>query len=280
MPELPEVQTVVTSLRPRVTGATLAAVRLNRSDIVSPAGVDLQALLTGRAVASIDRRAKRIVFTLDGGERFYVHLGMTGQLTVEAAGAEVRAHTHLVIELRSDGGSERRSDEGKMELRFRDPRRFGGVFWLGAESADRGLGPEPLTLRVGQLGKLLARTRRPIKAALLDQTMIAGIGNIYADEALFAAGVHPLRVANSLTGEEVARLNRAIKGVLRRAIRARGSTLRDFVDADNEPGGYRAKHRVYDREGETCRGCRSAVIERIVLTGRSTCFCPKCQRVG
>jgi formamidopyrimidine-DNA glycosylase len=270
---LPEVQTVVTTLRPRVTGATLGAVRLNRTDIVSPAGVDLAPLLTGRAVASVDRRAKRIVFTLDGGERFYIHLGMTGQLTVESPDAPVRPHTHLVIELGPRGA---RSERG-CELRFRDPRRFGGVFWLGTESADRGLGPEPLTLRPGRLVKLLAATRRPIKSALLDQTMIAGIGNIYADEALFGAGVHPLRLANSLTVDEIGRLNRAIKQVLRRAIRARGSTLRDFVDADNAPGGYRAKHLVYDREGERCRRCRRGVIERIVLTGRSTCFCPRCQ---
>lgn len=273
MPELPEVQTVVTTLRPRVTGATLARVRLHRTDIVSPAGVDLPPLLTGRAITAVDRRAKRIVFTLDDNERFYVHLGMTGQLTVESPDAPVRPHTHLVVELHK---RQARSDK-REELRFRDPRRFGGVFWLGAESPDRGLGPEPLTLRPARLAGLLAATRRPIKSALLDQTMIAGIGNIYADEALFAAAIHPLRPGNSLTPDEVARLNRAIKQVLRRAIRARGSTLRDFVDADNAPGGYRAKHQVYDREGERCRRCRKCAIERIVLTGRSTCFCPQCQ---
>jgi formamidopyrimidine-DNA glycosylase len=262
------------SLRPRVTGATLARVRVNRIDIVSPAGVDLPPLLTGRAITAVERRAKRIVFTLEGGERFYVHLGMTGQLTVEPPGAPVRPHTHMVFELRR--GTKARRHEG-LELRFRDPRRFGGVFWLGAESPDQGLGPEPLTLRPGRLAKLLAATRRPIKSALLDQTMIAGIGNIYADEALFGAGIHPLRPGNSLSGEEVGRLNRAIKLVLRRAIRARGSTLRDFVDADNAPGEYRTKHLVYDREGERCRRCRKHAIERIVLTGRSTCFCPRCQ---
>ena len=162
------------------------------------------------------------------------------------------------------------------ELRFRDPRRFGGVFWLGCESADRGLGPEPLTLKAQKLAKQLARTRRAIKAALLDQAVIAGIGNIYADEALYLAGIHPLTPANEMSAEQVGRLNRAIKLTLRRAIKARGSTLRDFVDADNAPGGYRSKHQVYDRAGERCRRCKS-VIERIVLTGRSTCFCPRCQ---
>ena len=147
---------------------------------------------------------------------------------------------------------------------------------MGCESAERGLGPEPLTLRPERLGKQLARTRRAVKAALLDQVVIAGIGNIYADEALYLAQIHPLTPANELSGEQVGQLNRAIKLTLRRAIRARGSTLRDFVDADNEPGGYRSKHQVYDREGEPCRRCKG-VIERIVLTGRSTCFCPRCQ---
>jgi formamidopyrimidine-DNA glycosylase len=277
MPELPEVQTVVSSLAPRVTGARIAKLHLFRIDIVSPAGLDLPPLLTGRTITAVDRRAKRIVFTLDGCDQFYVHLGMTGQLTIEQSRAEVRKHTHLMIDLEACHATKRRSDEGKMQIRFRDPRRFGGVFWLGGDGPDRGLGPEPLTLRPANLAKALAKTRRAIKAALLDQTVVAGIGNIYADECLFLARVHPLRQANSLSAEEVGRLNRAIKLTLRRAIAARGSTLRDFVNADNEPGGYRSKHKVYDRAGENCPSCKG-VIQRIVLTGRSTCFCPTCQK--
>jgi formamidopyrimidine-DNA glycosylase len=268
MPELPEGQTVVSTLAPRVTGARVRRVQLNRTDIVSPMGIDLAGLLKGRKITAVDRRAKRIVFTVDGCDRFYIHLGMSGQLTLEAPGAEVKRHTHLVVTLDVTGKA--------IELRFRDPRRFGGVFWLGCERADGGLGPEPLTLRPATLAKALARTRRPIKAALLDQQVIAGIGNIYADESLFLAGVHPLTLANSLTIEDVSRLNRGIKRVLRRAIAARGSTLRDYVNADNAPGEYRSKHQVYGREGEPCRNCKTA-IERIVLTGRSTCFCPRCQ---
>jgi formamidopyrimidine-DNA glycosylase len=276
MPELPEVQTVVSTLRPKVSGVRVGRVRLHRTDIVSPGGTDLPPLLEGRTITGVERRAKRIVFTVDGCDQFYVHLGMTGQLTVEGGEAPVRTHTHLVVELeKSDAGSQN-PNGGRLELRFRDPRRFGGVFWLGCEPADRGLGPEPLTLKTPALAKQLARTRRAIKAALLDQAVIAGIGNIYADEALYLAGIHPLTPANELSEEQVAQLNRAIKLTLRRAIKARGSTLRDFVDADNEPGGYRSKHQVYDRGGEKCRRCKS-VIERIVLTGRSTCFCPRCQ---
>jgi formamidopyrimidine-DNA glycosylase len=271
MPELPEVQTVVSSLGPRVVGARVVGVRLNRTDIVTPIGTDLASLLVGRKITGVGRRAKRIVFTVDGCDRFYIHLGMSGQLTLEKSGTEVKKHTHLVVTLAGKGAGE------AVELRFRDPRRFGGIFWLGCETAEEGLGPEPLTLSPSRLAKALTRTRRPIKSALLDQRLIAGLGNIYADECLFLAGVHPLTLANALSSDDVGRLNRAIKRVLRRAIAARGSTLRDYVDADNAPGEYRTKHQVYGREGEPCRTCKTT-IERIVLTGRSTCFCPNCQK--
>lgn len=278
VPELPEVQTVVTTLRPRLTGARVVAVHLARADILSPAGTDLPPLLTGRTVASVDRRAKRIVFTLDDGNRFYIHLGMTGQLTVESPEAPPKNHTHLTIEF-AEAARRMTGPARPFHLRFRDPRRFGGVTWLGADAADQNLGPEPLTLRPARLAKLLGQTRRPIKSALLDQTMLAGLGNIYADECLFLARIHPLTPSNQIAAEQVAALNRAIKLTLRRAIRAKGSTLRDFVDADGAAGGYRQKHAVYDRAAEPCRRCKTAIV-RIVLTGRSTCFCPNCQRAN
>jgi formamidopyrimidine-DNA glycosylase len=271
MPELPEVQTVVSNLQPRVVGARVRKVQLNRTDILTPAGTDLPSLLTGRTITGVARRAKRIVITIDNTDRFYIHLGMSGQLTLALTGSELNTHTHMILHLAAGNGS-----SAAVELRFRDPRRFGGIFWLGRDSADAGLGPEPLTLRPAKLAKALARTTRPIKSALLDQALIAGLGNIYADECLFLAGVHPLTPSNVLPSEKVARLNRAIKQTLRRAIAARGSTLRDYVDADNQPGGYRSKHKVYGRDGEPCRKCKTP-ITRIVLTGRSTCFCPRCQ---
>jgi len=266
MPELPEVQTVVSTLAPHVTGARVLAVQLNRKDIVTPIDLDIAPLLENRVITAVTRRAKRIVFTLENANRFYIHLGMSGQLTLETPSAEVKKHTHLILRLQHP----------KLEIRFRDPRRFGGIFWLGAADGDNALGPEPLTLKPARLAKSLASTRRPIKSALLDQRLIAGIGNIYADESLYLAAIHPLTPANELPAAAVARLNRAIKQTLRRAIAARGSTLRDFVGADNAPGGYRVKHQVYGRDGEKCRKCRT-VIERIVLTGRSTCYCPRCQ---
>jgi formamidopyrimidine-DNA glycosylase len=269
MPELPEVHTVVTTLRPGVVGRVIRGVILHRADIVCPPGTDLPAHLVGRTVASVDRRGKRIVFTLDDGARFYIHLGMTGQLTLidrrRLASSPAPKHTHLELDL------------GARRLRFRDPRRFGGVWWLGSEDgADGGMGPEPLTMRPAQLARRLAMTKRAIKSALLDQAVVAGLGNIYVDESLFLAGLHPLAKANELTARQVARLNRAIKATLLRAIRHRGSSLRDYVDADGSAGGFQKLHRVYDRAGEPCRKCRTE-IARFVLGGRSTHFCPKCQ---
>lgn len=267
MPELPEVQTVVDTLRPRVVGRTIARVRLARKDILTPANFDLACALSGQLVSSVERRGKRIVFTLAGGDRFYIHLGMTGRLTVQSRSAPVAPHTHLVLEL----------SRPTEEIRFTDPRRFGGIWWLGRTQTPHGdIGPEPLHTRPTQLARRLAKTTRAIKNALLDQKVLAGLGNIYVDESLFAAGIHPLAPANTLSSEQVGRLNRAIKFTLRRALRHRGSTFRDYRDADGAPGAFQKLHRVYDREGRPCRKCRTP-IQRIVLGGRSTHFCPRCQ---
>ena len=268
MPELPEVQTVVNSLRPRLLDRTIVRVRLHRQDILQPRETNLAKCLSGRAIRAIDRRGKRIIFTLDDSCRFYVHLGMTGQLTVTHSPADpLPSHTHLQIDLESGG-----------QLRFRDARRFGGVWWLGcATDADAGMGPEPLSIRPRQLAQRLAKTRRAIKTALLDQTILAGMGNIYADEALFAAGINPLTPARGLSGEQIVDLSRSIKTTLRSAIRHGGSSLRDYVDANGSSGRYQNRHSVYGREKKPCRKCGTP-ISRIVLGGRSTHFCPKCQR--
>ena len=265
MPELPEVQTIVQSLA-GIVARQIDAVQVNRQDVIRPTGFDLGSHLTGRAVANISRRGKKIIVQLDNGNRFYIHLGMSGRLTLQSAAAPVQPHTHLIVQL------------GKDQLRFVDPRRFGGVFWLGADgSADHELGPEPLLMRPGELARRLRGTRRSIKTALLDQSMIAGLGNIYADEALFTAGIDPRVPANRLSGEQIARLSRAIKQVLRRALRHRGSTLRDYRDADGRAGQFQKLHRVYHRHGQRCVHCQTP-IKRIVLGGRSTHFCPKCQK--
>ena len=279
MPELPEVETVVRTLRPRVLGARIRKVILARGDIVSPATIALQEVLAGRQITAIGRRGKKILIDLDDGNRFCIHLGMTGRLTAEQPSAPLLPHTHLVLGL-GDAPADATGHDSATEVRFRDPRRFGGVWWLGCtDRGDGELGPEPLTLAPGRLLKLLSRTRRAIKTALLDQRLVAGLGNIYADEALHAAAIHPTTPANELPEPAVYRLNRAIKQVLNRALRHRGSTLRDYMDANGQSGEFQKLHRVYDRAGEPCARCGTR-IERIVLGGRSTHFCPVCQAPG
>jgi formamidopyrimidine-DNA glycosylase len=265
MPELPEVQMVVDTLGPLILGRNIQRVVLHRTDILLPAGFDLVGALSDKSITSIHRRGKRIVLQLGDGNRFYIHLGMTGRLSMETTDAPRLPHTHLVIGF----------DEN--EMRFRDPRRFGGVWWLGKESSEKNMGPEPLTMRVTQLARQLSRTTRAIKNALLDQSVVAGLGNIYVDESLFKAGIHPLTPANKLTIQQIANLNRAIKAVLRKALHHRGSTLRDYFDANGNPGGFQKLHAVYDRAKLPCRTCKTP-IDRIVMGGRSTHFCPKCQR--
>ena len=265
MPELPEVETVVRTLRPRLTARRIDQVQLFRKDILRPAGTDLPSLLLNRTVEQITRRGKKIVFQLDDGSRFFIHLGMTGRLTLQTPDSPRQPHTHLIMTFAQD------------QLRFTDPRRFGGIFWLGqADTAGAGLGPEPLEIRPKQLAARLSRTRRAVKTALLDQSLIAGLGNIYADEALFAAGIHPQTPAHKLSSVQIAALNCGIKQVLRRALRHRGSTLRDYRDANGQAGNFQKFRRVYDRAGQPCQNCRTTIV-RIVLGGRSSHFCPKCQ---
>lgn len=277
MPELPEVETVVRSIRGSLCGRRITAIDLRRPDIVHPVGLDLAAQLAGRSIHDIVRRAKRIVFALDNGHCFYIHLGMTGQLFLFsssvhpssplAAPPPLPPHTHLIIYC------------GPIELRFRDPRRFGGLFWLANRNPGEDLGPEPLALRQGQLLGLLQHTRRPVKTALLDQTIIAGIGNIYADETLFSAGIHPRTPANKLNAQQATSLTRCIKDILRRAILHGGSSIRDYRDGAGNAGGFQDHHRVYGRTGQPCARCGGR-ISRMVLGGRSTHFCPRCQKRG
>ncbi len=266
MPELPEVQTVVSHLSQCVTGQRIRQISHIRTDLVTPIGCDILPLLRNRRIQNIQRRAKRIVFQLDDQNRFYIHLGMTGQLTCVQAKTALKPHTHLILQL-----------DDRREIRFVDPRRFGQIVWMGSSDHEH-LGPEPLSLRPQQLQKRLSGTTRAIKTALLDQTLIAGIGNIYADEALHVARIAPITRACDLSIDQIASLNRAIKRVLRRAIEAGGSTIRDYVNAAGERGTFQLSHRVYDREGEPCCVCKTEIV-RIVLGGRSTHYCPRCQIV-
>ncbi len=262
MPELPEVQTVVDSLAPAVLGRRIVAIEILRQDFARPADVWDKA--RGQRVTGLRRRAKRILFTLGDGSRFFAHLGMTGRLTFGPRRRERPKHTHVCLHFAHG------------EVHFVDPRRFGGLIWLGDDLSDGNLGPEPLEIRPAELARRLERTRRSIKTALLDQRLIAGPGNIYVDEALFLAGIHPTLPADALSREQVGRLCRGIKATLRKAIRHRGSTLRDYVDADGRAGDFRRLHQVYGREGKHCNRCGKSIV-RIVLGGRSTHFCPRCQ---
>ncbi len=266
MPELPEVETVVRTLRPQLVGSVVRGVTLHRHDFAKPHGFDWQCIV-GREVVAVSRRAKRIIVTIDDGNRFIAHLGMTGRLTFCDASDDMAKHTHVVFNF------------GVGELRFCDPRRFGNLTWMGRDCCESGVGPEPLTLKAAHLADRLLTTRRPVKSALLDQTFIAGLGNIYADEALFAAGIHPLTPCNAIDRPAAAGLCRSIKRILRRAINAGGSTLRDYVDANGKAGRAQQLHKVYARNDQPCRKCHT-VISKLVLGGRSTHFCEHCQQAA
>ncbi|MBW3534064.1 MAG: bifunctional DNA-formamidopyrimidine glycosylase/DNA-(apurinic or apyrimidinic site) lyase, partial [Gemmatimonadetes bacterium] len=227
--------------------------------------------LRGRRVADVGRRGKNVVFHLEGGGVLLVNLGMTGRLlTVAAGGASTATHPALRFAL-----------EGGRTLVYDDVRRFGRVEALDAAGwAERSaaLGPEPLDpgFTAADLAAGLSRSRSPVRSWLLDQRRVAGVGNIYANEALHRAGVHPARPADSLSREEARALHRALRAVLREAIRARGTTLRDYRTAEGGRGGYGVRLRVYGRDGEPCPRCNSAV-ERLVFANRSAFLCPRCQ---
>ena len=275
MPELPEAETIARQLHRQLAGYSLGDVHLARADIVKTPTPGLQQLLPRRRVIRVYRRAKRVVLELDPPATIVFGLGMTGRLTVVPAHAEVEKHTHLRIAI----------PHIEAELRFRDPRRFGGIWFHEPRSLPAGgkqevdpfeaFGIEPLTCTSKEFREVIAR-KRQIKALLMDQRAVAGLGNIYCDESLHAAGIHPLTPANRLDDAEAGRLLKAIKSVLRRAIRSKGSTLMDYRDADGAEGGFQRLHRVYAREGRPCKTCGTK-IKRIIAAGRSTHFCPKCQ---
>lgn len=283
MPELPEVQAVVSALAPVLAGHTIAQVAQRRQDVASQhvitrslkgKGLSLSPLLEGRKITAITRRAKRIVFSLDDGSAFYVHLGMTGRLTLDPQ--DELPHTHLTLHLSPPRGKTGAPGTGHRALHFSDPRRFGKVVHLPTGQHEDSLGPEPLDLPAATLHALLQATDRPVKPALLDQSLIVGLGNIYVDESLHAAQIHPQRKTTSLTLPEATKLNAEIQRILKTAIAHKGSTLRDYRDAEGNPGAFQHLHVVYDREGQPCKTCGTP-IQRIVQSGRSTHFCPTCQ---
>ena len=274
MPELPEVETVMRGLRECLPGRRIVEVWFGKTDFIEQPE-KLAAQLSRALFRGVERRGKFLLLALDAADtngesrHLLVHLGMTGQLTVRRAEEIAPPHTHVVMRL----------DDGR-ELRYTDPRRFGKMrLVVGplAESELGKLGVEPLEASAAEFAKKIHSRRTRIKALLLDQRVLRGLGNIYTDESLWRARIHPARLGSSLRTEELRRLHAAVRRVLQDAIRLRGSSISDYVDAAGEMGEYQRNHRVYDREGQKCRRC-AARIRRIIVAGRSSHFCPRCQR--
>jgi formamidopyrimidine-DNA glycosylase len=281
MPELPEVETIVRGLDKRVSGDTIESVWIGsrKQPLKSPAA-KIATTLEGKKIVRVHRAGKHIVLDLEAGDgrkrvrragflsqsqaQWIVHLGMTGRLMVCDPTADIVKHTHLIAKL----GSGR-------ELRFVDPRMFGKLS-VHSSGFDPG-GVEPLEVSEERFRALFRGRKTPIKSALLNQKLLRGVGNIYADESLFRAGIRPRRRAASLSKDDLHRLYGAVQDVLREAIAKGGSSISDYVDADGEEGFFQLEHRVYGREGEECLVCRT-IVKRLVLVGRSSHYCPKCQK--
>lgn len=281
MPELPEVETIARGLQKSVAGDTIESVWIgSRKQPLKSSPSAIAAMLEGKRIVRVHRAGKHIVLDLESGKpassratkrkavpvtgQWIVHLGMTGRLVVSEPDAEIAKHTHLIARL-----------ESGRELRFIDPRMFGKLS-VHAGGFDPG-GVEPLEVDEAKFIELFRGRKTPIKSALLNQKLLRGVGNIYADESLFRAGLRPKRRASTITRQQLSKLHQTVREVLREAIASGGSTISDYVDADGEEGFFQLQHRVYGREGEPCITCGTEV-RRIVLAGRSSHYCAKCQK--
>ena len=262
MPELPEVETVVRSVAAHVVGRRILAARFSSPWVTPGDRKKLAGRLKGRTIQSIFRRGKFIVMPLDEGT-LTIHLGMTGRLLVSGKPGE---HVHGIFTL----------DDG--QLFYQDPRQFGRIEWSPGEPPRVArLGPEPLEISLADFEARLKKHKTRIKALLLNQAFLAGVGNIYADESLHAAGIHPLALAARIQPQRTERLHTAIQGILAHAIQMGGSSISDYVDANGERGWFQVEHRVYGREGEPCKTC-SKPIKKTLVAQRGTHFCPVCQK--
>ena len=270
MPELPEVETIANGLQTRVSGDRIESVWLgNKPEPLKSSPAEIARALEGARVEQVRRVGKHIVFDLEPARnddrwQWIVHLGMTGRLLIANPQTELPKHTHLVARLASG-----------RELRFVDQRRFGRLEVRAA--GFKGPGAEPLQISAEDFVGLFHRRSAYIKSLLLNQTLLQGVGNIYADESLFRAGVRPRRRAHSLTQAELNKLHAQVREVLKEAIAAGGSSVSDYVDADGEAGFFQLQHRVYGREGEPCLICGTK-IKKIIVAGRGTHYCPRCQK--
>jgi formamidopyrimidine-DNA glycosylase len=281
MPELPEVETVARGLRQAILGRRILSVTLGKTDFIDdPAALEQH--LPGRQIEAVERYGKFMLLRLsdaleemrvaENGDAapasLLVHLGMTGQLAPAPAAQPLEKHTHVCLLL----------DDGR-ELRYTDARRFGRIAYLTegllAEELT-GFGADPLQVGKEEFADRICGRRARIKALLLDQSVLRGVGNIYADESLWRAKIHPARLGARLSRKEAETLRRVLKDILQKAIVLRGSSISDFLDAEGEPGEYQRHHRAYGREGKNCNRCKTR-IRRAIVAGRSSYFCPKCQ---
>lgn len=271
MPELPEVETTLRGLAPHVAGRRVEAVRLYDRKLRWPVPADLPNIAAGLTIDRVDRRSKYLLFRF-GPDTLLVHLGMTGSLRIHTRAPERRTHDHVDIVL-----------EGGVTLRYHDPRRFGAMLWVQGPADDHPLlaklGPEPFDPAFDGAYLWTATRRRSaaIKVALMDNHLVVGVGNIYANESLFRAGIRPTVPAHRLSRPRLARLVDEVRSTLSDAIAKGGSTLRDYVDSHGEPGYFQLDYFVYGREGQPCRVCGTP-IRMLRLGGRASSYCPRCQR--
>jgi formamidopyrimidine-DNA glycosylase len=274
VPELPEVETVANGVNARVRGQRIVRVWTSgKPQTFKSAEEEITEALTGATIERVRRVGKSIVFDLTRAKKpapqFLVHLGMTGRLLVAQRDVPLPAHTHAVLTLAD-----------KREIRFVDPRRFGRLSIVPAGGKDKGyIGPgkEPTTISADEFAQLFRGRKVAIKAALLNQSILHGVGNIYADESLFRAGIRPRKAAGRLTRDELARLHTALQQVLAKAIQLGGSSVSDYVDADGVRGFFQLEHKVYGRAGEECTVCKTP-LKKLTVGGRTTIYCPHCQR--
>jgi formamidopyrimidine-DNA glycosylase len=271
MPELPEVETTRRGLEPLLLGHTIQTVMVHNRALRWPVPRGLAATLCGQVLGAVERRSKYLLLRCQGGT-LIVHLGMTGHLRVVPTTEPLRKHDHVELLL----------DDGRA-LRFNDSRRFGAMLWTASDPLDhpllKDLGPEPFAAQFNadHLDRRARGRRIAVKPFLMDARTVVGVGNIYASEALFRAGIDPRRPAGKIGATRYARLANAVREVLAEAIAAGGTTIRDFVDSTGQPGYFRISLRVYDRAAEPCVAC-GTLIRLVRLGQRSTYFCPKCQR--
>jgi formamidopyrimidine-DNA glycosylase len=276
MPELPEVETVVRGLRASLPGRTFVEVRLGKTDFIDDPAA-LAERLPGNRIAGVTRLGKFIFIRLEPERQdaksaeslhLVIHLGMTGQLTISRCSDPVAPHTHCFFVL-----------DDERELRYTDIRRFGRMLLVpdsGLAEFRGQLGREPLEIGAEEFCLDFGSRRARVKALLLDQSILCGIGNIYADESLFRARLHPARIAQQLTKAQLLALHLSVRDILENAIRLRGSSISDYVDAEGNRGTFQLRHRVYQRDGKPCVRCREK-IRRMIVAGRSSHFCPHCQ---